>query len=70
MDLVYLLPIVIPTTVLVPILLLSMIYNTAKKRVAGKSYIKDMTIMSLISSFYVFLYLLFIYKLFLYYCIK
>ena len=54
MDLVYLLPIVIPTTVLVPILILSMIYNTAKKRVAGKSYIKDMTIMSLISSFYVF----------------
>lgn len=52
MNSIYLLPIVIPITIIVPILLLGMIYKTAKKRIIGEQYIKDIALMSLISSFY------------------
>lgn len=53
MNPVYLLPIVIPITIIVPLILLGMIYKTAKKRAYGEFYIKDMAIMTSISVFYV-----------------
>lgn len=53
MDLVYLFPIVIPVTIITPLLIFAMLFKAAKKRVCGEHYIKEMAFTTMISVFYV-----------------
>ena len=54
MDMAYLLPIVIPITVIVPLLIFAMLFKAAKKRASREFYIKEMAMTTLMSSFYIF----------------
>ena len=53
MGLIYLLPIVIPITVIVPFLLLKMLTGVIQKRVDGEDYKKELITLAFISVIYV-----------------